>query len=141
MKQKLISGALILCSLLMLNFSSCKKDELDVKTSVTFNFTDEAGTSGDIYYRIIEQVSDPTTTFTIVDKYKQKVTGAVSYTFDDVEPGNYAAILGTVGETYRNFSIAKGERVTVNIKRYVAYYLTYNYIRYPVYGWTASISK
>jgi len=132
---------LILGLVLLINLPSCKKDELlDKKTSVTFNVSDEVGSLGDCAFRIIEPVADHSSGFTIVNKYSF-LTGLRSYTFDDVEPGNYAGILGTNGNTYIDFSIAKGEHVTINYRYYINGYIYVYYVLTPVKRWSVSVTK
>ena len=146
MKKGLKQAVLCLawCLILVVNLSSCKKDDvLNKTTSVTFNVSDESGQgSGDCYYRIIEPVANTSTTFTINAKYQKNVGWNGSHTFEDIAPGSYGCIIGGIGNTYRDFSIAEGEHVTINMRYYIAAYITtYFGTTVPVYQWSVNITK
>jgi len=132
---------LILSLVLLINLPSCKKDELlNKKTSVTFNISDEVGSLGDCAFRIIEPVADRSNGYTPVNKYAFE-TGLSSYSFDEVEPGNYAGLIGGIGDTYKEFSIAKGEHITINYRYYVSGYVTVGYVVVSVKSWSINVSK
>ncbi|MBD3420898.1 MAG: hypothetical protein GF398_12330 [Chitinivibrionales bacterium] len=51
------------------------------------------------------------------NKYSKLITaknGITTYTFDDVAPGDYAGLLGNISESYQEFSVARGQDVTLN---------------------------
>ena len=132
------------CTIISLFLLSCDNplSPKSITTDITFSVSDAYGDVGDCYYRIIEPVADPSHDFNIYPKYQENVGWNGTYTFKNVEPGKYGCIIGGMGNTYRDFSIAKGEHVSINMRKYVGGYITTYYgATVPVYQWSVDISK
>lgn len=137
---------LFACVLIVVLLASCDNPlspkSKSSSTNIVFSVSDPTGSTGDCYYRIIEPVADVSTTFNIYPKYQQNVGWNGSYTFENVEPGSYGCIIGGIGETYRDFSIASGEHVVIKMEKSIGGYITTYYgTTVPVYQWSVAISK
>lgn len=98
--------------LICVSFFACKKESLKKKTQVTFQVNDELGKISGCNYRIVK-ANGCKCSFSPEDIMTHIVDGKESYTFDDVEPGTYAGLIGAVSDTYEEFVIEKGDHVTL----------------------------
>lgn len=121
--MKRIKLNLIIISIASIFLFSCEKDFFDKTSEVTFKVNDQLGKVSGCNYRIVK-ANGCKCEFSPEDILTHSVNGTSSYTFEDVEPGTYAGLIGTVGNTYEEFTVEKGEHVT----------LTYTY------GYAGSIS-
>lgn len=54
------------------------------------------------------------------NKYSKLLTaenGTLQHTFEGVSPGNYAGLLGNISESYHEFTISRGQRITLHYAR------------------------
>ncbi len=97
--------------LVLFSFSGCE-EMLVQKTTVTFVVNDKSGKYSTFNFRVIERVADRSGTWNITNVATKKMDG-YSYTFENVKAGDYAGLIGTIGDTYKEFSLSSGDQVTL----------------------------
>jgi hypothetical protein len=130
----------IIITCLVVILTGCEKMELS-KTEITFQIIDETGDLSNCNLRIIEPNPD---NWKNVYSHMINLSGESSFKFEDVNEGNYAALVGNIRDTYKPFSISEGKHVKITYTYYVSSNITVGnsysgYYTVPYKSWKCQI--
>lgn len=123
--------------------TSCEKIIESPVVSIKVTISDESGNLNDCNIRIIEPDPDY---WNNVYSNMVRLPGSSSHEFKDVEPGNYASLIGNIKETYSAFSAEAGEKIKITYTYYSSGNITVGnpwsgYYSVPYYKWKCVITK
>ena len=135
----IFAGALVGCGVV----SKSTTPEVSKYAKVTFTVEDSYETHNDsCVYQIIKP-ADTSQTYYNIEPVREYVGSWWSgSTVFEIDPGSYASMLSNMRSTYRGFSVARGDKITVRYKKYIDhYYQDWNGNEKPIYAWAIDISK
>ena len=138
-KQKSMKkNHILFLTCLLIIFTGCEKMDISKSTEIIFQINDETGKLSKCNLRIIKPNPD---NWENVYSHMITLPGESSYKFEDVKEGDYASLIGNVSETYKNFSISKGDHLKITYTYYVSGYVNVGGHTVPYKEWKCKMDR